>query len=232
MMESTPTPAEVVEQNSAEDQFTSGASPQQTESVSTPVAAPETPASPAAVRQPVAAPVREERSDQPRWDQVPPMSLQEAAWICGVSQDAFERIIRASGMDVVKGPLGRRTISLQNMLRVGYSLLGQRESQLAMLRIQLDKALTREKDLATVLQSGVALDDPLNITTATPKPEPKVEVKALKTVSKSVATPSGARSKAPRKLSKAEVKAAKAAAKAAAKQAKAAAKRAKKKRRR
>ncbi len=108
----------------------------------------------------------------PNWDQLPPMPLAEASWLAGVSLDSFERIVQASGMEVIQERYGQRLITLQGILRVGFSLLGQRESQLAMLRIQLERALAREKELTEALQSGIALDDPLKITTY---PEPKLE---------------------------------------------------------
>lgn len=88
-----------------------------------------------------------ENFDTKRLDDLPQLSLAEAAWMAGITPDAFERFLDAASL----GHL--RTISLIELVRSSFTQLGQREAQLAMFRLQLAAALHREKELAEALHS-------------------------------------------------------------------------------
>ena len=72
--------------------------------------------------------------------------------MAGVTTDSFERFLEAAGLSHL------RTLPITELLRGGFTLLGQRESQLAMFRLQLASALQREKELTEALHSKLTAD--------------------------------------------------------------------------
>lgn len=93
-----------------------------------------------------------ENFDVGRFEELKPLSLAESAWMAGVTQEAFERFLDAAGL----GHL--RHIPMTELVRAGFTLLGQREAQLAMFRLQLSASLIREKELAEALHSKLTVD--------------------------------------------------------------------------
>ncbi|MBF0161250.1 MAG: hypothetical protein HQL88_03090 [Magnetococcales bacterium] len=88
-----------------------------------------------------------ETLDPKRLEQLPAVSLAEAAWMAGVTTDSFERFLDAATLSHL------RALPLLELVRGCFTLLGQREAQLAMFRLQLAAALQREKELAEALHS-------------------------------------------------------------------------------
>ncbi|MGN7612416.1 hypothetical protein ACQZV8_10060 [Magnetococcales bacterium HHB-1] len=115
-------------------------------------------------------------------ENLPPLTFSEAAWIVGISAEAFQRFMQMSGLQPVTLANGQKRITLASLLKAGFNLLMQRESQLAMLRVQFSATLERERDLATALREKIHLPDPLQprqpepakpAAKPTPKPAPK-----------------------------------------------------------
>ncbi|MBF0462213.1 MAG: hypothetical protein HQL87_12540 [Magnetococcales bacterium] len=108
-----------------------------------------------------------ENSDPKRLENLPQLSLAEAAWMAGVTPDSFERFLEVANL----GPV--RSLPILDLVRAGFTLLGQREAQLAMFRLQLAAALQREKELTEALQSqltaGMAV---LSVSPPPPAPQP------------------------------------------------------------
>ncbi|MBF0584016.1 MAG: hypothetical protein HQL80_07250, partial [Magnetococcales bacterium] len=88
-----------------------------------------------------------ETLDPKRLESLPPLSLAEAAWMAGITPDAFERFLEATNL----GHL--RTLPITELVRAGFTLLGQREAQLAMFRLQLSAEKKKKKELAEALHS-------------------------------------------------------------------------------
>ncbi|MBF0188914.1 MAG: hypothetical protein HQL50_13410 [Magnetococcales bacterium] len=103
--------------------------------------------------------------DDAKLDEIPPLSLPEAAWLAGITPEAFSAFLEISNADVEKTDEDERSIRLLDLIQAAFTVLGQRESQMVMLRMQLAKALSREKDLVEILKKRIQLDDPLSLTT-------------------------------------------------------------------
>ena len=88
-----------------------------------------------------------DNSDSKPLETLPPLSLAEAAWMAGITPDAFERFLDAISL----GHL--RQIPITELVRTSFTLLGQREAQVAMFRLQLASALQREQELTQALHS-------------------------------------------------------------------------------
>ncbi len=88
-----------------------------------------------------------DNSDSKPLEALPPLSLAEAAWMAGITPDAFERFLDAISL----GHL--RQIPITELVRTSFTLLGQREAQVAMFRLQLASALQREQELTQALHS-------------------------------------------------------------------------------
>ncbi len=113
--------------------------------------------------------------DVSRFDALPTLSFSEAAWMAGVTAESLERSLESAGLTDI------RNIPLNRLVKSGFTLLGQRDSQLAMLRMQLAAALQREKELAEALHSKLTLvDPPVTLTGKTVSAEPKKEKKSKK----------------------------------------------------
>ena len=113
--------------------------------------------------------------DPNRFDNLPPLSLAEAAWLAGVTPDSFERFLEAASLTHL------RHMPMTELIRAGFTLLGQREAQLAMFRLQLAAALHREKELTEALHSrlteGAIIHHPMAVAVppaapSTPPPAP------------------------------------------------------------
>ncbi|MBF0098970.1 MAG: hypothetical protein HQM05_16725, partial [Magnetococcales bacterium] len=103
--------------------------------------------------------------DLKRLENLPQLTLSEAAWMAGVTPDALERFLAVSALGAV------RTVPLLELVRAAFTILGQREAQLAILRLQLTASLQREKELTEALHAN--LSDGLNFLTVTPAPTPE-----------------------------------------------------------
>ncbi|MBF0136827.1 MAG: hypothetical protein H7833_15810 [Magnetococcus sp. DMHC-1] len=91
------------------------------------------------------------------FENLPSLSREDAAWLVGMTPEAFDRFMESSGNLERNKP-----IAILDLLRAGFTLLGRKEAQAAMMGLQLSRALEREKSLATTLQSRV-FDEPLNL---------------------------------------------------------------------
>lgn len=85
--------------------------------------------------------------DTKRLENLPQLSHAEAAWMAGITPDSFERFLKATNLEHL------RNIPVTELVRSGFTLLGQREAQLAMFRMQLATALHREKELTELLHA-------------------------------------------------------------------------------
>ncbi|MEO5363464.1 MAG: hypothetical protein H7838_07555 [Magnetococcus sp. DMHC-8] len=108
--------------------------------------------------------------DPRRLDNLPPLSLAEAAWMAGITPDAFERFLEAANLSHL------RNLPMMELVRAGFTLLGQREAQLAMFRLQLAAALHREKELTEALHSKLTAGTEMTVvapaTPTVPPPAP------------------------------------------------------------
>jgi hypothetical protein len=96
-----------------------------------------------------------ETVDASRFEGLPSLSVSEAAWMAGVTLESYEKFMTVAGVDDL------RSIKPDELLRVAFTLLGQKESQLVMLRLQLAATLQREKELADALGSKLSQHTPL-----------------------------------------------------------------------
>ncbi|MBF0154471.1 MAG: hypothetical protein HQL64_12085 [Magnetococcales bacterium] len=96
------------------------------------------------------------------FENLPPLSREDAAALAGITPEVLDRILENSGT-VGEGGEGK-PLSILHLLRAGFALLGRKEAQAAMLGLQLGRALEREKSLVTTLQSRI-LDEPLTMPT-------------------------------------------------------------------
>ncbi|MBF0285696.1 MAG: hypothetical protein HQL51_14690 [Magnetococcales bacterium] len=79
--------------------------------------------------------------------ELPQLTVEEGSWLAGVTPEAFVRFLEESNAVVRKGRPMR--IGVTEMVRAAFSLLQRRESQLAMLRLQLTgDAPPEEQELA------------------------------------------------------------------------------------
>ena len=88
--------------------------------------------------------------DPSRFKDLPTLSFSEAAWFAGITLEAFERVMTEGNHDDL------RNIPLPDLVRTGYTLLAQKESQLTLFRMQLAAALKREQELAELLHTKLA----------------------------------------------------------------------------
>ncbi len=96
--------------------------------------------------------------DTAQFDDLPTLSFTEAAWMAGVTPESLERSLENVGLT------DTRNIPLSRLVQSGFTLLGQRDSQLAMFRMQLAAALQREKELAEALRSKLtAMEPPISL---------------------------------------------------------------------
>ncbi|MBF0193569.1 MAG: hypothetical protein HQL71_03385 [Magnetococcales bacterium] len=98
-----------------------------------------------------------EAVDAKRFEGLPSLSVAEAAWMAGVTLESYEKFMTVAGVDDL------RSIKPDELLRIAFTLLGQKESQLVMLRLQLAATLQREKELADALGSKLSQHTPLPI---------------------------------------------------------------------
>lgn len=85
--------------------------------------------------------------DTQRLEGLPQLSLAEAAWMAGITPDAFEQFLGAISLSHL------RHVPITELVRAAFTLLGQREAQVAMFRLQLATALQREQELTEALHS-------------------------------------------------------------------------------
>jgi hypothetical protein len=100
--------------------------------------------------------------DPSPYERLPALSVNAAAWIAGVTPEAFAHLLESSGRSCPD------SIALLDLARSGFFLLAQKETQVAMLRLQLNAALEREKELVAALQAKIAF--PAGAVPAAPVP--------------------------------------------------------------
>lgn len=91
-------------------------------------------------------------SDLQRLRNLPSLSLEDAAWVAGISPEALNGFLEAAGIKVATGGDGVVRVPVNDLLRGGFALVSRKETQVTMLRTQLHGALEREKGLAAALQ--------------------------------------------------------------------------------
>lgn len=77
-----------------------------------------------------------------RFEKLPPLTLEEAAWLAGVTPEAMGLFLDNGGLRPAL--VEKKGVALLELVRIGYSLLSQKETQLEMMRLLLD----REPDLS------------------------------------------------------------------------------------
>ncbi|MBF0272637.1 MAG: hypothetical protein HQL98_11315 [Magnetococcales bacterium] len=90
------------------------------------------------------------RIDTARFEQLPDLSLSEAAWLAGVAEEAMQRYLEESNTHSNADGL-----PLSSLMRALFMLLGRKETQASMLRQQLTAALERERELSDTLRTGL-----------------------------------------------------------------------------
>ncbi len=90
--------------------------------------------------------------DASRFSTLPELSLAEAAWLAGVAEEALQSYLQEANALPMNG-----MISVQNLCRAVFTLLGRMENQALLLRQQLSLTLDREKELSETLRSGLLL---------------------------------------------------------------------------
>lgn len=100
-----------------------------------------------------------------RFQDLPSLSVSEAAWMAGVTLETYERFMTVAGVEDM------RAVRPDVLIRTAFTLLGQKESQLVMLRLQLAATLQREKELAEALGSRLSHHDPLPMAYVEPSVE-------------------------------------------------------------
>ncbi|MBF0126454.1 MAG: hypothetical protein HQM02_04500 [Magnetococcales bacterium] len=91
-----------------------------------------------------------ERFDASRFEHLPDCSLPEVAWMAGVDEEAMRRYLDEAAGAVIHG-----SISMTSLVRAAFTLLGRKENQSALLRLQLSHALERERELSETLSAGL-----------------------------------------------------------------------------
>ncbi|MBF0179022.1 MAG: hypothetical protein HQM03_03230 [Magnetococcales bacterium] len=88
--------------------------------------------------------------DTSRFTDLPDCTTAEAAWLAGVAEEAMVRYLEEANGALIEG-----RITLANLLRAAFGLLGRKENQAALLRLQLSTTLEREKELSETLRAGL-----------------------------------------------------------------------------
>lgn len=106
----------------------------------------------------------------PAWVRdLPSLTTTDAAWLAGVTEETLERVIQTGRVACAADQTGRKRIGLADLSRAVFAQFGQKDSQVAMLRMQLASALKREKELLELLHDRLFSDLP---GTAAAEPEP------------------------------------------------------------
>ncbi|ABK45765.1 hypothetical protein Mmc1_3275 [Magnetococcus marinus MC-1] len=93
---------------------------------------------------------------------LPELSLKDAAWLAGITPDAMLRFLAAAGLELdTDQDASELQLTVPQLMRAVFLLLGQKDNRIAMLRMQLAAALNREKELAAALQADLADDTPI-----------------------------------------------------------------------
>ncbi|MEO5331038.1 MAG: hypothetical protein H7839_03375 [Magnetococcus sp. YQC-5] len=90
------------------------------------------------------------RIDSARFDTLPDFSLPEVAWMAGVAEEAMR-----SYLEEANAAWNDVDITMPNLVRAAFTLLGRKENQSSMLRLQLVNALERERELSETLRAGL-----------------------------------------------------------------------------
>ncbi|MBF0294862.1 MAG: hypothetical protein HQL96_06705 [Magnetococcales bacterium] len=102
--------------------------------------------------------------DTSRFTDLPDCTPAEAAWLAGVAEEALVRYLEEANGALIEG-----RITLANLLRAAFGLLGRKENQAALLRLQLSTTLEREKELAETLRAGLLGTGVATVAIETPK---------------------------------------------------------------
>ncbi|MBF0308451.1 MAG: hypothetical protein HQL56_02820 [Magnetococcales bacterium] len=126
-----------------------------------------------------------------RWRDHPALSLQEAAWLAGLAPEVLVHVLDAAGILPAGGVAEPRLVKVPELIRAAFALLGQREAQNALLRVQLDKALERERDLGQSLREklGPMPGQPMAPTPLVSPPVPPAPVLSRPPLKTSTVTP-------------------------------------------
>ncbi|OSM01813.1 hypothetical protein [Magnetofaba australis] len=89
-------------------------------------------------------------SDAIRADDLPDVSLTNAAFLAGVAPEALRRLLAIAAVKPQDNE-----INLGELIRAAFLALTTKETQTAMLRLQLHAALEREKSLVEALQQQI-----------------------------------------------------------------------------
>lgn len=101
------------------------------------------------------------RSDTSRLETLPDFPISLVAGMAGVADEAMRRYLEEANVSARNG-----MVSIENLLRGTFTLLGRKENQSILLRDQLSIALQREKELTETLRSGL-----LGLTVQVPRNE-------------------------------------------------------------
>lgn len=93
-----------------------------------------------------------EGSDLLKWRGMPSLTMEDAAWLAGITPEALGGFLAGAGIKVASGSDGVARVAVQDLVRGGFAIASRKETQVAMLRSQLHAALEREKSLAQALQ--------------------------------------------------------------------------------
>lgn len=136
------------------------------------------------IKNPITSPLsrpENDGSDLLKFRNLPSLSVEDAAWVAGITPEALHGFLAAAGIKVATGGDGVTRISLNDLLRGGFSLVSRKETQVTMLRTQLHGALEREKGLAAALQMQLGKpahgwEESESAEVITPAPAPVTEV--------------------------------------------------------
>lgn len=76
-------------------------------------------------------------NDASRFEKLPPLTLEEAAWLAGVTPEAMGLFLESGGLRPAL--VEKKGVAPLELVRIGYSLLSQKETQLEMMRLLLDR---------------------------------------------------------------------------------------------
>lgn len=95
----------------------------------------------------------------PAWvRELPSLTVTDAAWLAGVTEETLQRLITTGRLSQVGDRTGTTRVGMGDIFRAVFVQFGQKDSQIAMLRMQLASAIQREKELAELLH-GKLLGD-------------------------------------------------------------------------
>ena len=107
----------------------------------------------------------DENFDTERLLALPSISVAEAAWMAGITPESYEKFREQANLAHLPA------VPMTELVRSCFTQLGQKETQLAMFRLQLAAALKREQELSEALRSKLTLNMTASYTLS---PEPEI----------------------------------------------------------